>query len=76
MEVSAYMPGTITLRMAFLYPLAVGDTYNLTAGCGKRFIEDCKTKFNNALNFRGEPHLPGMDQIIVFGGQAPGQGGS
>jgi uncharacterized phage protein (TIGR02218 family) len=75
MEVAAYMPGTITLRMSFPNSIAAGDTYSISAGCGKRFLEDCKTKFQNQINFRGEPHLPGMDQIIVFGGQAPGQGG-
>lgn len=75
MEVGAYVPGSITLRLAFPYPIAAGDTYSMSAGCGKRFIEDCKNKFANTDNFRGEPHLPGMDQIIIFGGQAPGQGG-
>lgn len=75
MEVGSYVPGSVSLRMSFPSPVAVGDTYTISAGCGKRFIEDCKTKFNNTINFRGEPHLPGMDQIIIFGGQAPGQGG-
>lgn len=75
MEVGAYTPGSISLRLSFPNPVAVGDTYSLVAGCGKRFIEDCKTRFNNAANFRGEPFVPGMDQMILFGGQTPGQGG-
>jgi uncharacterized phage protein (TIGR02218 family) len=75
MEVGAYAPGTISLRLAFPYPLAVGDTYTMSAGCGKRFLEDCLVRFNNADNFRGEPFLPGMDRMLVVGGQAPGQGG-
>lgn len=74
MEVGAYAPGAVSLRLSFPYPVSVGDAYSLTAGCGKRFIEDCKTRFNNADNFRGEPYLPGTDQMLIFGGQAPGQG--
>jgi hypothetical protein len=76
MEVGAYVPGTLTLRLSFPYPVAAGDTYRLSRGCGKRFIEDCVTNYSNGVNFRGEPFLPGMDQIIIFGGQAPGQGGN
>jgi uncharacterized phage protein (TIGR02218 family) len=75
MEVGAYTPGTISLRLAFPYLVAVGDAYSLSAGCGKRFTEDCAGRFNNGINFRGEPFLPGTDQMLIFGGQAPGQGG-
>lgn len=75
MEVGSYAPGTITLRLALPYPVAIGDSYSLVAGCGKRFTEDCVAKFSNGINFRGEPFLPGTDQILIFGGQTPGQGG-
>jgi hypothetical protein len=75
MEVAAYVPGLMTMRLSFPYPVAVGDTYSLRAGCGKRFAADCVERFQNGDNFRGEPFLPGMDKILVFGGQAPGQGG-
>lgn len=74
MEVQSYVPGTISLRLSLPYSIAVGDTYSMIAGCGKRFSEDCTAKFNNAVNFRGEPFLPGIDQILISGGQAPGQG--
>lgn len=43
-------------------PLA-GDQFRITAGCDKRFAT-CKSKFNNQLNFRGFPHIPGNDFII------------
>jgi hypothetical protein len=75
MEVGPYVPGSMTLRLSFPYPLAPGDTYSMVAGCGRRFIEDCVGTYANGISFRGEPFLPGMDQIIIFGGQAPGQGG-
>ena len=41
-------------------PLAEGDLFAVTAGCDKRF-ETCRTKFANAVNFRGFPYLPGND---------------
>ena len=75
-EVQSYSPGSITLQLATAYPLEVGTTYRMTAGCGKRFKEDCVNRFSNGVNFRGEPFLPGMDQLARFGGQAPGQGGA
>jgi len=38
--------------------IAAGDTVVVTAGCDKRF-ETCVAKFDNAVNFRGFPHIPG-----------------
>jgi uncharacterized phage protein (TIGR02218 family) len=40
------------------------DTFSVYAGCQKRFYQDCIGKFNNAINFRGFPHLPGVG---IFG---------
>lgn len=68
-EVKAYTPGTITLQLQLPSGCAAGDTYTLLAGCGKRFNEDCITRFDNGINFRGEPHLPGMDKVLAVGGQ-------
>jgi uncharacterized phage protein (TIGR02218 family) len=44
--------------------IQVGDTYSLIPGCKKRFSTDCVAKFNNGVNFRGEPHVPGLDAVI------------
>ncbi|MBM6592369.1 DUF2163 domain-containing protein [Microvirga pudoricolor] len=44
-------------------PIAVGDTFRVTAGCDKTH-GTCRAKFNNAVNFRGFPHMPGNDFII------------
>lgn len=46
-------------------PVAVGDTFALTAGCDKQFIT-CRTKFNNGVNFRGCPHMPGNDFVTSY----------
>ncbi|WPX96865.1 phage BR0599 family protein [Candidatus Bandiella euplotis] len=39
-----------------LQQLNVNDQYEITAGCDKSFTK-CVKKFNNAINFRGEPHI-------------------
>jgi uncharacterized phage protein (TIGR02218 family) len=41
-------------------PPGIGDAFTVTAGCDKR-IETCKTRFANAVNFRGFPEMPGND---------------
>ena len=41
----------------------VGAVVDVVAGCDKRF-ETCKSKFHNAVNFRGFPHLPGDDWVM------------
>jgi uncharacterized phage protein (TIGR02218 family) len=45
----------------------VGDAIKITMGCDKAYAT-CKTRFANALNFRGQPTLPGDD--VAFGGPA------
>ena len=39
---------------------AVGDAFEVTAGCDKS-AETCRAKFGNLLNFRGFPLMPGED---------------
>ena len=46
-------------------PLTSGDLFVVTAGCDKRF-ETCRSKFDNAVNFRGFPHLPGNDFVATY----------
>ena len=40
-----------------------GQAVRLSVGCDKRF-ETCASRFSNALNFRGCPHMPGNDALI------------
>lgn len=49
------------LHQQMPYTVAIGDTFTVSAGCAKRYEEDCIGKFNNGVNFRGYPHLPGTD---------------
>lgn len=66
MEVKSYVPGFLELHLPMPFPMAVGDTYTRQPGCGKRLIDDCKNKFDNVINFRGEPYLPGFDKASTY----------
>jgi uncharacterized phage protein (TIGR02218 family) len=44
-----------------------GCRVELREGCDKRF-ETCVSRFANAANFRGEPHLPGNDLLTRYPG--------
>ena len=44
-----------------------GDAVELIEGCDKR-AATCATRFANIANFRGEPHLPGIDLLTRFPG--------
>jgi uncharacterized phage protein (TIGR02218 family) len=56
---------SLALWQAFAEPIALGDTFVVTAGCDKRF-DTCRARFDNALNFRGFPHIPGNDFILRY----------
>jgi uncharacterized phage protein (TIGR02218 family) len=45
-------------------PIQVGDDYVIREGCDKAF-GTCKAKFSNHLNFRGEPHIPGIEKSFI-----------
>lgn len=65
-----------TLWQAMAQPIQIGDTFAVTAGCDKRFAT-CINRFNNAVNFRGFPHIPGNDFVISYPVPgAPGNDGS
>jgi uncharacterized phage protein (TIGR02218 family) len=49
------------------FPVAAGTLVLLVEGCDKR-LETCATRFANTANFRGEPHLPGMDLLTRYPG--------
>jgi uncharacterized phage protein (TIGR02218 family) len=42
-----------------------GERAYLTEGCDKS-LATCANRFANAINFRGEPHLPGNDLLTRF----------
>lgn len=66
---------TIALLEAPVLQIAVSDTFDILAGCDKRF-ETCQTKFANAVNFRGFPHIPGQDVVIRYAARGDANTGS
>jgi uncharacterized phage protein (TIGR02218 family) len=67
----------LELWQAMPEPLAAGDAFAVTAGCDKRF-STCHTRFSNAVNFRGFPHIPGNDFVMRYAvdGESGNDGGS
>ncbi|MDN5248170.1 MAG: DUF2163 domain-containing protein [Wolbachia endosymbiont of Tyrophagus putrescentiae] len=54
--VKDYRNKMVTLFTAPPCKISVGDQYSILAGCDKTFLM-CKNKFNNVMNFRGEPYI-------------------
>ena len=63
MEVRDYTAGRFGLFLPMPNAIAIGDHYSVSAGCDKTF-ETCVGSFNNAVNFRGEPDVPGTDRLL------------
>ncbi len=66
MEVKSYTTGQITLALPFPELVQAGDSYSMTPGCDKS-LETCRDRFNNVVNFRGFPYLPGIDKLVQVG---------
>lgn len=62
MEIRNFTNNQILLFLPMPKEIKPNDTYTLYAGCDKTF-STCINRYNNAINFRGEPHLPGRDRI-------------
>lgn len=67
-EVKSHWATGFELYLPAIYSISPGDTFEISAGCNKS-LNHCKTKFDNVVNFRGFPHLPGRSSIGLFGGQ-------
>lgn len=55
---------SIELWQAMPRAVAAGDGFTVTPGCDKQFAT-CRTRFDNAVNFRGFPFMPGNDAVIA-----------
>ncbi len=65
MEIKSFVAGAFTLYLPMESNIAVGDEYTMRPGCDKSFAT-CKARYSNVKNFRGEPHVPGNDQILSY----------
>ncbi len=63
MEIKSFVSKVFTLPLAMPYAIGIGDTYSAVAGCDKT-LATCVSKFNNVVNFRGFPNIPGIDQLL------------
>jgi uncharacterized phage protein (TIGR02218 family) len=64
-SVSGAGGAAVTLRESPAFAPSAGDLVELIEGCDRRF-ETCVARFGNAANFRGEPHLPGVDLLTRY----------
>lgn len=55
----------LALWQAMAEPVVEGDSFVVTAGCDKR-LSTCRKRFDNVLNFRGFPHIPGNDFVLRY----------
>jgi uncharacterized phage protein (TIGR02218 family) len=55
--------GTVTVKLAFLFPVASGDQFQLLPGCD-RTTATCTNIFNNAANFGGFPYIPTPETAV------------
>ena len=55
--------GAVTAKLAFLFPVAPGDQFQLLPGCD-RTIATCTNVFNNAANFGGFPYIPTPETAV------------
>jgi uncharacterized phage protein (TIGR02218 family) len=66
-EIAASDGPQLTLREPPPFAIGEGDLVEIKEGCDKSFAT-CAGRFANAENFRGEPHLPGMDLLTRYPG--------
>lgn len=70
MEIQTFSAGAFALALKMPYSISIGDTFTVVPGCRKREQADCKTKYNNIVNFRGFAHLPGNNVVLGSAGLA------
>jgi uncharacterized phage protein (TIGR02218 family) len=63
--------GEIVLWQALARDLAIGDAFEVTAGCDRRFAT-CRDRFANTANYRGFPFIPAPDFVLAYA--RPGEG--
>lgn len=73
MEVASWDGTTIQLFENMPFDIQASDTFTIEPGCDKS-VGTCNSKYDNVVNHRGFPWIPGMDQITIYpnaGGTVP-----
>jgi len=55
----------VELWQETVQPVVTGDAFLIRAGCDKQ-LSTCIAKFNNVVNYRGFPHIPGDDFVLSY----------
>ena len=66
-EIEASDGASVRLGAPPAFAVAAGTLVELVEGCDKS-LATCAARFGNAANFRGEPHLPGLDLLTRWPG--------
>ncbi len=64
MEIKSFYANRIETVMPIFKEVLAGQEFEIIAGCDKQF-NTCINKFNNAVNFRGEPHVPVAEKLML-----------
>jgi uncharacterized phage protein (TIGR02218 family) len=64
-EIISWSGGALALFLPMPHDITVGDTFSIVPGCDKKSTT-CFNKFNNIINFRGEPFIPGADALLDY----------
>jgi uncharacterized phage protein (TIGR02218 family) len=59
--------GALLLDRPPAFAITADTSVDLLQGCDK-LLASCANRFDNVINFRGEPHLPGNDLLTRFPG--------
>lgn len=67
-EIKSWDGTTLTMYLPLPYMPTPSETFTIEPGCNKLggATGDCHAKFNNIVNFRGEPFIPGNDLILLY----------
>ncbi|MCB2048636.1 MAG: phage BR0599 family protein [Novosphingobium sp.] len=68
--ITGILEGALTLDSPVDPSAGTGASVMVREGCDHT-LTTCSVRFNNAINFRGEPHLPGNDLLTRY--PVPGQ---
>jgi uncharacterized phage protein (TIGR02218 family) len=55
--ISQVTGGVVSLLKAWLYPVSIGDTFQLLPGCDHT-TATCNNTFSNLIHFGGFPYIP------------------
>ena len=65
-EIKTNTGSSIEVQLPFSYEISPGDQIVIYRGCNYT-KEDCFQKYNNMINFRGEPFIPQTENLINRG---------